>query len=129
MLPVKIAVLALVIQLLAVALQPAIAIWQPLLAFASAGSLAWGCFGALAEKKTKRFLAYASINQMGFLLMGVTCGTFEGYRVTLFYLVLYALMTVGFLIVFFNTRHISTGQPISHLTDFRGLSRVNRRYS
>jgi NADH-quinone oxidoreductase subunit N len=123
MLPVKIAVFAILIQLLVVALHPVTAVWQPLLAVAAAGSLVWGCFGALYEKKIKRFLAYASINQVGFLLIGLACGTFDGYRATVLYLFLYALMSVGFLVIFFNARRVRDGRPLGYLTDFRGLSR------
>jgi len=74
----------------------------------------------LAEKKTKRFLAYASINQIGFLLVGLATNTNEGYRATLFYLVIYAVMNVGFLVVFLNTTR-TNGSGLLYLTDFRGL--------
>lgn len=84
------------------------------------GSLVWGCLGAFVEKKTKRFLAYASINQIGFLLLGVATGSFEGYRATLFYLLIYAIMNIGFLIAFLNARR-PDGNSMLYLTDFRGL--------
>jgi NADH-quinone oxidoreductase subunit N len=129
MLPVKVAVLVAVMQLLTVALKPAMVIWQPLVMLAVIGSLLWGCFGALYEKKVKRFLAYASINQMGFLLMGLACGTFEGYRATLLYVVLYAVMSVGFLVVFFNARRTRDKRSAEYLTDFRGLAQTNLRDS
>lgn len=58
---------------------------------------------------------------MGFLLMGIACGTLEGYRATTLYLFLYALMSVGFLVIFFNARRTSDGRPLKYLTDFRGL--------
>src|SRR5438309_864117 len=44
-------------------------------------------------------MAYSSINQMGFLLMGLTCGTFEGLRATLIYLLIYIIMNIGFFIL------------------------------
>ena len=79
--------------------------------------------------RTRRFLAYASINQMGFLLMGVACGTLEGYRATLFYMVLYALMSIGFLVIFFHTYRKRDNQLIQYLTDLRGLSAVDYQAS
>lgn len=72
------------------------------------------------EKKTKRFLAYASINQIGFLLLGLATGSFEGYRATLLYLFIYAIMNIGFLVVFLNARR-QDGHSMLYLTDFRGL--------
>lgn len=83
-------------------------------------SLIWGCFAALSEKKTKRFLAYAAINQIGFLLLGLSTATLEGYRTTLFYLVIYAIMNIGFLTVFLNARR-EDGKSLVYLTDFRGF--------
>jgi NADH-quinone oxidoreductase subunit N len=128
MLPVKVAVLAFVLQLLATAFEPAVSLWQPLLMTSAIFSLVWGCLAALAERKTKRFLAYASINQIGFLLLGVSSGAFEGYRATLFYLFIYAIMNIGFLVVFLHTRR-SDGKSLVYLTDFRGLGQQYPQYS
>jgi len=74
------------------------------------------------EKKTKRFLAYTSINQMGFLLLGISTGSFEGYRTTLLYLFIYAVMNAGFLLVFLNLKR-ENGMDLLYLTNFRGLGR------
>lgn len=74
----------------------------------------------MAERKTKRFLAYASINQIGFLLLGLATGSFEGYRTTLLYLFIYAVMNIGFLVVFLNARR-SDGNSLLYLSDFRGI--------
>jgi NADH-quinone oxidoreductase subunit N len=128
MLPVKVAVLAFVLQLLSTAFEPATSLWQPLLMSSAAFSLVWGCLAALAERKTKRFLAYASINQIGFLLLGISSGAFDGYRATLFYLFIYAIMNVGFLVVFLHTRR-SDGRSLVYLTDFRGLGQQYPQYS
>lgn len=81
----------------------------------------WGCIAAVSETKTKRFLAYASINQIGFLLLGLATGSYEGYRATLFFLFIYAIMNLGFLTVFLNLRRIDRAS-LTYLTDFRGFS-------
>jgi len=75
----------------------------------------------LVELKTKRFLAYASINQMGFLLIGLTTDTPGGYRATVVYLFLYVIMNAIFLTIFLNARR-SDGLSLIYLTDFRRLS-------
>jgi len=67
-------------------------------------------------------LGYASINQIGFLLLGLAVDTDDGLRSAFFYLVLYAIMTGGFLLVFTHLRKTS-GEPIVALSDFRGLGR------
>jgi NADH-quinone oxidoreductase subunit N len=124
MLPVKVGVLAFVIQILAAFSSSAYDVYHPLLLAAALGSLLWGCLGALVELKTKRFLAYASINQIGFLLIGLLTDTVGGYRSTLLYLLLYIIMTVVFLAVFLNARR-SDGLSLIYLTDFRRLPSVN----
>ena len=74
----------------------------------------------MAERKTKRFLAYASINQIGFILLGLAAGSFEGYRTTLLYLFIYAVTNIGFLVVFLNARR-ADGNSLIYLSDFRGI--------
>jgi len=78
----------------------------------------WGGVAALTEKKIKRFMAYSSINQMGFLLIGLACGTFEGLRATLIFLLIYIIMNVGFFIFFLLTRNIINNKSMIYLTDF-----------
>jgi len=43
------------------------------LVFISIGSIVVGSLGALKQIRIKRFLAYASINQVGFLFLGLSC--------------------------------------------------------
>lgn len=63
---------------------------------------------------------------MGFLLMGIACGTFEGYRATALYLFLYAIMSIGFLVIYFNIRRVYDGRSAEYLTDFRGLAQSSQ---
>lgn len=66
---------------------------------------------------------------MGFLLLGVACGTAEGYRATLLYLILYVMMSVAFLNIFLYTYREQDSQTPAYLTDFRGLASTNRAAS
>lgn len=95
----KIAAFAFLHAFISQALDALISIWQPILALAAGGSMLWGCFGAFYEKKLRRFLAYTSINQMGFILLGLAVGTLDGYRASLLYLFLYVGTTLGFLLI------------------------------
>lgn len=65
------------------------------LAVISAVSIAVGCFGALGQVTFKRFIAYASINQIGFLLIGLAVGSEAGVQSTLHYLVVYMAASVA----------------------------------
>jgi len=70
-----------------------------------------------------RFLAYASINQIGLLLLGLVLNTDDGFRSAFFYLILYAIMTGGFLLAFSQLRTLD-GAPLVAISDFRGLGKV-----
>lgn len=52
--------------------------------------------------------------------MGLATTFFEGYRSTILYLALYAVMNIGFLLVFLNARR-PDNNGLLYLTDFRGL--------
>jgi len=83
----------------------------------------WGAFAAAQERKITRFLGYASINQIGFLLLGLAIDTDDALRSALFYIILYAVMTGGFLLVFTQLRGPS-GETYVAISDFRGLGKV-----
>ena len=83
----------------------------------------------MGERLIKRFIAYSSINQMGFLLMGLACGTFEGLRGALFYLILYALMNLGFFVLFLNTRETKTNRALTYLSDLNDYAKNHSLYS
>jgi NADH-quinone oxidoreductase subunit N len=77
----------------------------------------------------KRFVAYSSINQMGFLLMGLASGTLEGIRASLIYLLLYVLMNLGFFIIFLTTKDLETKRYLTYITDFNLFAQKNYLYS
>lgn len=85
--------------------------------------------GALNESRIKRFIAYSSINQMGFLFIGIACGTFESLRATLIYLFLYVVMNLGFFILFLTTKEQTTLRALTYLTDFNDYAQKNYFYS
>ena len=61
---------------------------------------------------------------MGFLLLGLVTDTDDGVRSAFFYLIIYAIMTGGFLLVFTHVRQ-PEGQPMFALSDFRGLGKTD----
>nr|YP_008963208.1 NADH dehydrogenase subunit 2 [Gelidium vagum]AGO19322.1 NADH dehydrogenase subunit 2 [Gelidium vagum] len=58
-------------------------------------SLVIGTLGAFTQIKLKRFMAYGSINHIGFLLLGLITGTTSGIFSVLFYLLVYIITTIG----------------------------------
>lgn len=119
-LPAKVAVFITFLRLLNTAFYSLSSIWLPVIAVAALGSLVWGAFAAIQSRRTVRFLGYASINQMGFLLLGLATNTDLGLRAALFYLLIYALMTGGFLLALLHLRK-PNGTYFTALADFRGM--------
>lgn len=70
-----------------------------------------------------RFLGYTSINQIGFLLLGLSLQTPDALRATYIYLLVYAIMTGGFLIVFLQVRR-KDGLNLTFINDLAGLERT-----
>lgn len=66
--------------------------WQPFVSAVAFLSLAAGNFSALLQKNTKRLMAYSSIAQSGFLLIGVVSFLPQGLNTMLFYATVYMLM-------------------------------------
>jgi NADH-quinone oxidoreductase subunit N len=128
-LPIKIATLGFFIRLLTYVFYDLYSIWSFIIWFASIFSMLWGCFGALVEKSFKKFIAFASINQMGFLLIGLACGSANGVRATLIYLLIYAIMNLGLFIIFLNTYEKNSNRNMGYLTDFTYFAKNNWLYS
>ena len=128
-LPIKIATFGLFLRLLNYVFADLYFIWSYIIWMSALFSMIWGCFGALGEQRIKRFIAYSSINQMGFLFMGLACGTFEGLRASLIYLLLYVLMNLGFFILFLNTREEKTNRSLVYLSDFNDYAQDHYLYS
>src|SRR5277367_2067106 len=89
----------------------------------------WGAFAALVEMRIKRFMAYSSINQMGFLLIGLVCGTFEGIRASLIFLAIYVITNLVFFIIFLTTRDTKSGRSLTYLNDLNNFALQNRLLS
>jgi len=94
-----------------------------LLIFA-AGSLIVGALGAFAETRFKRFIAYSSINQIGFLLMGLTTANIAGYQSSILYLIIYIITNIALFSIFLNLTSNLTNKPLVFLTD---VTRIDPR--
>jgi NADH-quinone oxidoreductase subunit N len=119
----KLAAFAFVMRLLVEGLghPDVLAQWQDMLAILAVASMAVGNVTAIAQTNLKRMLAYSTISHMGFLLLGVIAGTVAGYGAAMFYVVVYALTSLGgFAMILLLARE---GFEADTLDDFRGLAR------
>jgi NADH-quinone oxidoreductase subunit N len=123
----KIAAFAFVMRLLANGLQGLTADWQQMLVVLAVASIALGNIVAIAQTNLKRMLAYSTISHMGFLAVGILAGSDNGYSSSMFYVIVYAIMTLGtFGMILLLSR---AGFEAEELDDFRGLNQKSRWYA
>ena len=116
----KLAAFAFTMRILVDGLAPAVVEWQGMLAVMAVLSMAIGNLAAIMQTNIKRMLAYSTISHMGFLLLGILAGTFAGYAVSMFYSIVYVLMSLGtFGLVVYMSQN---GVEAEHLDDFKGLN-------
>jgi len=97
--------------------------WRPIVIFAALASIIVGAVGAIGQSNIKRLLAYSSINNIGFLLIGLAAATADGVSAMLVYLAIYVVMTVGSFVVVLMMKD-ENGQHIEGIADLAGLSRT-----
>jgi NAD(P)H-quinone oxidoreductase subunit 2 len=114
----KAAGFALAIRLLVTAFAVITDEWKVIFMALAILSMVLGNVVALAQTSMKRMLAYSSIGQAGFVMIGLTAGTDEGYSSMVFYLLIYLFMNLGAFtgIILFTLR---TGSD--QISDYAGL--------
>ena len=131
----KLAAFAIVIRLLVEGMLPLAFDWQQMLMLLAVGSLAIGNFAAIAQTNLKRMLAFSTISQMGFVLLGMMSGVVNGstlsaanaYSSAMFYVVTYVLTTLaGFGVMLLLARE---GFESEEIADFAGLNQRSPLYA
>lgn len=94
---------------------------QMVLAFISIISILLGNLSAMVQTDLRRLLAYSTIAHMGYTLLGIMAGGKNGQAASLFYILVYALMTI----IAFATVLIGKGKNayIFNVADLKGLSK------
>jgi NADH-quinone oxidoreductase subunit N len=133
----ELAAFAIAIRLLVEGLLPLAIDWQQMLAVMAIGSLLVGNLAAIAQTNLKRMLAYSTIAQMGFVLLGLLAGVVEGkataatlsnaYSSAMFYIVTYVLTTLAsFGVILLLARE---GFESEEIVDFAGLNQRSPLYA
>jgi NADH-quinone oxidoreductase subunit N len=131
----KLAAFAIVMRLLVEGLLPLAIDWQQMLMVLAIGSLLVGNLAALAQTNVKRMLAFSTIAQMGFVLLGVMSGVVNGstlyaanaYSSAMFYVVSYVLTTLAAFGVILLLS--SEGFESEEIADFAGLNQYSPLYA
>ena len=125
----KLAVFGITMRILVEGLSGLAIDWQEMLIVLAVFSMVLGNFAAIAQSNLKRLLAYSTIAQLGFMLLGFTPTVIEhntfsatnGYSSALFYIVTYVLTTLGtFGMIMYLARH---GFESDEISDFAGLAK------
>ena len=117
----KVAAMALMTRVVIDAMGPAVGAWQQIIIFLALASIILGAVGAIGQKNIKRLLAYSSINNVGFMLIGLAAGTQQGVEGVLTYLLVYMLTTLGAFLVVLQLRD-ADGNYVESIPALAGLS-------
>ena len=131
----KLAAFAILVRLLVEGMLPLAFDWQQMLSLLAIGSLLIGNLAAIAQTNLKRMLAYSTISQMGFVLLGFVAGVINGettlaanaYSSAMFYMVSYVLTTLAaFGVIMLLARQ---GFESEEITDLSGLNQRSPLYA
>ena len=133
----KLAAFAMTIRLLVDGLLPLAIDWQQMLAVLAIGSLLMGNLAAIMQTNLKRMLAYSTISQMAFVLLGLMSGVVHGnvdatavenaYSSAMFYVVTYVLTTLAaFGVILLLARE---GFESEEISDLAGLNQRSPLYA
>jgi NADH-quinone oxidoreductase subunit N len=143
----KLAAFAITYRLLVEGLSPLIVDWQQMLMVLAVLSIAIGNITAIAQTNLKRMLAYSTISQMGFMLLGLVSGVADrnvalaatayppevldsvvnAYSASMFYSITYVMTTLGtFGMILFLSR---SGFEAETIDDLKGLNKRSKWFA
>lgn len=97
--------------------------WQQIIVFISIASMALGSFAAIGQRNLKRLMAYSSIGNVGYALIGLAAGTPEGVQGVIVYMAIYLAMTLGTFAVILGMRRGNV--MFESIDDLSGLARTH----
>jgi NADH-quinone oxidoreductase subunit N len=91
--------------------------WVPVVALIAALSMLWGNLAAIAQTSVRRLLAYSAIGHAGYMLIAVVVHSQQSMAALVYYVITYALATVGAFAV------LSALEGVDNIADFAGLGK------
>jgi NADH-quinone oxidoreductase subunit N len=96
--------------------------WQQIVIFVAIASMALGSFAAIGQTNIKRLMAYSSIGNMGYALIGLAAGTPDGVQGVLVYMAIYVATTLGAFACIIAMRR--PDGAVERISDLAGLART-----
>ena len=109
-------------------LGPATDAWRQIVIFAALASIFLGAIAAYGQTNIKRLLAYSSINNVGFAMVGLAAGGARGASSVLFYMAVYVVMTLGAFLCVLWMRD-EEGRPIETIASLSGLAQTRPAFA
>jgi NADH-quinone oxidoreductase subunit N len=95
---------------------------QTILLISALGSIIVGSFGSLYQQGIKRLLSYTSVSQVGFALLGISCGTPAGITSSILFFIAYIVASMGVFIILINIEGYYSGVNIIYISDLTNFS-------
>ena len=95
--------------------------WEPIIWIIATLTMLVGSILAVVQSDIKRMLAYSSVAQAGFILIGVAAASAAGIASTMFYLIAYGFTTIGAFAIITMVR--DTGGEATNLATWSGIGR------
>ena len=97
--------------------------WRQIIVFISFASMFLGSFAAIGQRNIKRLMAYSSIGNVGYALIGLAAGTVDGVQGVIVYMAIYLVMTLGAFACILAMRR--GGVLVEDIADLSGLARTH----
>jgi NADH-quinone oxidoreductase subunit N len=98
-------------------------VWHPILWWLSIITITLGNLFAIRQTDIKRFFAFSSISQAGYILLGIIAGTTQGMTATVYYILVYLFSNLAAFGVIAAVEHQSKGD--TRIAAFNGLYKSN----
>ncbi|MFE1600087.1 NADH-quinone oxidoreductase subunit NuoN [Methylobacterium sp. ID0610] len=119
----KMAAMAMTVRVFIGAFPGVIDEWRQIIVFVAIASMALGSFAAIGQRNIKRLMAYSSIANVGYALIGLAAGTPEGISGVVLYMAIYLAMTLGAFAIILGLRR--GNRMFDSIDDLAGLSRTH----
>jgi NADH-quinone oxidoreductase subunit N len=103
--------------------QPLHSVWYNLIVLLSVVTMVIGNLFALRQQNIKRFLAFSSIAQVGFILVGISSNTAEGTASVVYFILIYIFSNLA---AFGVTDTISSQTNKEQIDDYKGMYQTNK---
>jgi NADH-quinone oxidoreductase subunit N len=98
-------------------------VWQPILWWLTVATITLGNLFAIRQHEMKRFFAFSSISQAGYILLGIIAGTAHGMATTVYYVLAYLFSNLAAFGVIAAVEQRNGGD--TRISAFNGLSKSN----